>query len=90
MNLENETAMNDTSGEADGTVQPPVRGLGRADPVSLVGGLAFIAVAAVVLVDKYWADLDAVLVVGGAVVAVGVAMIAGVVLRWRRGAQERP
>ena len=87
MNLENETAMNDTSAETNGTVQPSVRERGRADPVSLVGGLAFIAVAAVVLVDKYWADLDAVLVVGGAVAAVGVAMIAGVVLRWRRGAQ---
>ena len=88
MNLENETAMNDTSGEANGTVQPSMRERGRTDPASLVGGLAFIAVATVVLVDKYWADLDAVLVVGGAVAAVGVAMIAGVILRWRRGGQE--
>ncbi len=56
----------------------------RVDPVSLVAGLIFIAIALAALTDRYWADLDPVLMVGGAVVAVGVAMIAGVILRSRR------
>ena len=57
----------------------------RVDPVSLVAGLIFIAIALAALTDRFWADLDPVMVVGGTVVAVGVAMIAGVILRSRRG-----
>ena len=57
----------------------------RVDPVSLVAGLIFIAIALAALTDRFWADLDPVIVVGGTVVAVGVAMIAGVILRSRRG-----
>ena len=56
----------------------------RVDPVSLVTGLVFIAIAVLALADRLWAGIDPVLVVGGAVVAVGVAMMAGVILRTRR------
>lgn len=56
----------------------------RVDAVSLVTGLLFIAIAVLALADRLWAGIDPVLVVGGAVVAVGVAMIAGVILRTRR------
>ena len=56
----------------------------RVDPVSLVTGLIFIAIALAALTDRYWADLDLVLVAGGAVVAVGAAMIAATVLRHSR------
>ena len=56
----------------------------RIDPVSLVAGLLFIAIAAATLTDRFWADIDPVLVVGGAVIAVGVAMTAGVIRRSRR------
>ena len=56
----------------------------RVDAVSAVAGLLFVAIAVLALVDRLWAGIDPVLVVGGAVVAVGVAMIAGVILRTRR------
>lgn len=56
----------------------------RVDPVALVAGLIFIAVAAAALTDRFWADLDPVLVVGGTVTAVGVAVMVSVVLRHRR------
>lgn len=56
----------------------------RVDPVSLVAGLIFIAIALAALADRYWADIDPVLIVGGSTVAVGIALIAGVVLRQRR------
>ena len=61
---------------------------GRVDPVSLVTGLLFIAIALAALTDRFWVRLDAVLVAGGAVIAVGLAIIAGVILRSRRGEQE--
>ena len=60
----------------------------RVDPVSLVTGLLFIAIALAALADRFWVDLDAVLLVGAAVVSIGLAMIAGVILRSRRGEQE--
>ncbi len=60
----------------------------RVDPVSLVAGLLFIAIALAALTDRYWVRLDAVLVAGGAVIAVGLAIIAGVILRSRRGEHE--
>ena len=56
----------------------------RVDPVSLVTGLLFITIAMAALADRFWVDLDPVLVVGGAVVSVGLAMMAGVILRSRR------
>ena len=58
----------------------------RIDAVSAVAGLLFIAVAILALADRFWAEVDPVLVTGGAVVAVGVAMIVGVI---RRGRRER-
>lgn len=60
----------------------------RVDPVSFVTGLLFIAIALAALTDRFWVRLDAVLVAGGAVIAVGLAIIAGVILRSRRGEQE--
>ena len=60
----------------------------RVDAVSAVAGLLFVAIAGLALADRLWAEIDPVLVVGGAVVAVGLAMIAGVVLRSRRGERE--
>lgn len=53
----------------------------RVDPVSLVAGLLFIALALAALTDRFWTDVDPVLVVGGAIVAVGVAIAAGVIRR---------
>lgn len=53
----------------------------RVDPVSLVAGLLFIAIASAALIDRFWADVDPVLVVGGVIVAVGVAIAAGVIRR---------
>ena len=64
--------------------QPDRKGPYRIDAVSVVAGLLFIAIAILALADRFWADIDPVLVVGGAVVAVGVAMIVGVILRGRR------
>ena len=58
----------------------------RTDAVSAVAGLLFIAIAMLALADRFWAEVDPVLVVGGAVVAVGAAMIVGVL---RRGRRER-
>ena len=59
----------------------------RVDPVSLVAGLIFIAIALAALTDRFWTDLDPVLVAGGAVVAVGAAMIVATVLRHSRGSK---
>ena len=56
----------------------------RTDAVSAVAGLLFIAIATLALTDRFWAEVDPVLVLGGAIVAVGLAMITGVVLRRRR------
>ena len=66
--------------------QPGRKGPYRMDAVSAVAGLLFIAVAILALADRFWAEVDPVLVTGGAVVAVGVAMIVGVI---RRGRRER-
>ena len=65
---------------------PDRKGPYRIDAVSAVAGLLFIAIAILALADRFWAEVDPVLVVGGAVVAVGVAMIVGVI---RRGRRER-
>ena len=66
--------------------QPGRKVPNRIDAVSAVAGLLFIAIAILALADRFWAEVDPVLVVGGAVVAVGVAMIVGVI---RRGRRER-
>ena len=84
MNVENESAIDDSSKEVSDAGQPPEVKRRRVDPVSLVGGLVFVAVAVAVLAQKYWVEVDAVLIIGGAVIAAGVAMIAGVILRSRR------
>lgn len=54
------------------------------DPVSLVAGLVFVALALTALTDRFWADIDAALVFGGAVVATGAALMVSAVLRHRR------
>ena len=59
----------------------------RVDPVSLVAGLLFIAIALAALTDRYWADIDPVLIVGGSTVAVGVALMVSAVRRQRRRGQ---
>lgn len=64
-------------------------GTGRIDAVSAVIGVLFIAVAVLAVADRFWADIDLVLVVGGAIIAIGVAMIAGVFRRGRRDEQSR-
>ena len=56
------------------------------DALSAGAGLLFIAIAIVALADRFWAEVDPVLVGGGAAVAVGVGMIVGVI---RRGRRER-
>ena len=66
--------------------QPGRKVPNRIDAVSAVAGLLFIAIAILALADRFWVEVDPVLVVGGAVVAVGVAMIVGVI---RRGRRER-
>ena len=79
-----------TEGTFDDASVPPESAapkIRRVDPVSLVAGLLFIAIALAALTDRYWADLDGVLVVGGAIIAIGVAMMAGVIARGRRGGQ---
>ena len=68
----------------DGQRQPDRKGPYRMDAVSAVAGLLFIAIAILALADRFWAEVDPVLVGGGAAVAVGVAMIVGVILRGRR------
>ena len=56
----------------------------RIDAVSAVAGGLLIAIAGLALADRVWADIDPVLVAGGAIVAVGVAMIAVLIPRSRR------
>lgn len=61
----------------------------RIDSISVVSGLVFIAIALAALTDRYWADIDAALVFGGAVVAIGVAlMVSAVHRRLRRGQHD--
>ena len=60
----------------------------RIDSISVVSGLVFIAIAVAALTDRYWADIDAALVFGGAIVAIGVALMASAVLRQRRRARH--
>ncbi len=71
----------------NGEVQEPPLPPGtarRIDAVSAVAGVLLIAIALLALADRIWADIDPVLVVGGAIIAVGVAMIAALVPRGRR------
>jgi uncharacterized membrane protein HdeD (DUF308 family) len=60
----------------------------RVDPVSLVAGLLFIAIALAAVTDRYWADIDPVLIVGGSTVAVGITLMVSAVLRHRRRGQS--
>ena len=81
-----ETAMLDD--DAEETPSPaeetPARNRRRIDAVSAVAGGLLIAIAGLALADRVWADIDPVLVAGGAIVAVGVAMIAVLIPRSRR------
>lgn len=83
--LANETATHEVLDD-DATAHPQAASpkSRRVDAVSVVAGVLFIAIAILALTDRFWAEIDPVLVVGGAVVAVGVAMIVGVILRGRR------
>ena len=69
---------------ADAQPRPAEPRSRKVDPVSLVAGLIFIAIALAALTDRHWADIDAVLVFGGAIVAAGVALMVSVILRRRR------
>ena len=60
----------------------------RVDMVSVVAGLLFIAIALAALADRYWTEVDGELMFGGAIVAVGLAMMASAVRRHRH--RERP
>lgn len=62
----------------------------RVDPVSLVAGLLFIAIALAALTDRFWAEIDPVLVAAGMIVALGAAMIVGTVRRHRRRKRQDP
>ena len=75
-----ETAMLDDEAEE---TPSPARNRRRVDAVSAVAGVLFIAIAVLALADRVWADIDPVLVAGGAIVAVGVAMIAVLIPRGR-------
>lgn len=83
-----ETAMLDD--EADETPSPaeetpsPARNRRRIDAVSAVAGGLLIAIAGLALADRVWADIDPVLVAGGTIIAVGVAMLAVLIPRARR------
>ena len=61
----------------------------RVDPVSLVAGLLFIAISLAALTDRFWADVDAVLLGGGTIVALGAAMIVATAVR-NRHRNEQP
>jgi hypothetical protein len=63
---------------------PRWRSTDRVDPVAVIAGLLFIAIAVLALADRLWADIDPVLIVGGAIIAIGLAMIGGVIRRSRR------
>ena len=60
----------------------------RIDAVSVIVGLLFIAIALLALADRFWTKIDPVLVTGGAVIAVGVAMFAGVIVRRARHSEQ--
>lgn len=79
------------TGKPDDNTREPSshrRVAGRIDSISAVSGLVFIAIALSALTDLYWADIDAALVFGGAVVAIGVALMVSAVLRHRRREQH--
>ena len=75
-----ETAMLDDEAEE---TPSPAKARRRVDAVSAVAGVLFIAIAVLALADRVWADIDPVLVAGGAIVAVGLAMIAVLIPRGR-------
>lgn len=83
MSYEETDMLDDEADEAEETPSPPGAAK-RIDAVAAVAGVLLIAIAVLALADRVWADIDPVLVVGGAIVAVGVAMIAGVITRGRR------
>ena len=92
MNAKDETDMNYTRDETGavraGSEASPEPRRDRVDPLSLVAGLVFVAVALAVLVERFWVEIDPVLVAGGAVAAVGAAIIVVAVLRSSRRDHE--
>ena len=90
MSVRNQTmsVRNQTMSDTEGSALPSSKEPRRADRVSAVAGLVFIATAFLALVDRLVTDVDIVIVIGAAVAAVGVAMIARVILR-RRGSEQR-
>lgn len=83
-----ETAMLDDEAEETpspaGETPPPAGNRRRIDAVSAVAGVLLIAIAVLALADRVWADIDPVLVAGGVIAALGVAMIAVLIPRGRR------
>lgn len=75
----------------DGTREPSThrRGAERFDAVSVGAGLLFVAIAVLALADRRWTEFDPVLMVGGAVIAVGLGMIAEVIRRAGRDGEGR-
>ncbi|WP_423920499.1 hypothetical protein [Candidatus Poriferisodalis sp.] len=59
--------------------QPPKNRPRRFDAISFVAGLLFIAIGLLAMADSIWVDIDPVLIVGGSVVAVGMALIINVI-----------
>ena len=60
---------------------PNRNGEKRIDAICVVAGLLFIAIAVLGLADRLWAEIDPVLMVGGTVIAVGVAIAVSVIRR---------
>lgn len=70
-------------------VEPASNRRKRIDAVSFVAGLLFIAIGVLAVADRIWADIDPVLVVGGSVAAVGMALIISVISRQRRQGNQQ-
>lgn len=59
------------------------------DVVSFMAGLLFIAIGLLAVADLIWADIDPMLIFGGSVAVIGVAVIVRVAIRQRRQARVR-
>ena len=69
------------SGPRPRSAGPRSRSIDRA---SLVAGLIFVVLASAALTDRFWVDIDAALVFGGAIVVTGAALMVSAVRRHRR------
>lgn len=77
-----------TNDDAPQTQPPRIRPR-RFDAVSFVAGLLFIAIGLLAVADSIWIDIDPVLIVGGSVVAIGMALIISVISRQMHQQRER-